>query len=337
MLGTIKLWDFETRQLLYCIRSPDYEVKTLVFSGDGLRLFDIRDQKSKVWEPAALVRKSVSDNSRINELVAAGGAASAAVVGSSDEVAEITAVIAPLTAGCLFIGKEDGSVSSYSESSGLLASVLYTQKLGVAIENMAWDRQRSLIATADMMSNVQIWQLQRDQDYAGKWRATERIVEFDARRVINGVSFSPDGSQLLLLSTQAAAVYDMSSHGQPPLSSSNSSDHVGHIWLGDHSVSSFLAVSRQGCIFHYEERTAGNYEALGDTVQLLDREGVVFSGTIEKMLYDLPSCLMATEMVASPPGAEESRLLVYDTQSWIRNDSASTGNTQPPVAGLSKS
>jgi WD40 repeat protein len=46
--GVIKIWDFETLTLLYRIKSTEYEVRGLSFSGDGLRLYDIRDTKTKI-------------------------------------------------------------------------------------------------------------------------------------------------------------------------------------------------------------------------------------------------------------------------------------------------
>jgi WD40 repeat protein len=55
--GNIKLFDFETLQLLYHINLSSDGVGALAFTGDSLRLMELRGAQANVWEPSALVRK----------------------------------------------------------------------------------------------------------------------------------------------------------------------------------------------------------------------------------------------------------------------------------------
>jgi WD40 repeat protein len=54
-VGTIQLFDFETLKLLYRIRSDEYGIKKLAFSGDNCRLLDIRGSECRVWDPIILL------------------------------------------------------------------------------------------------------------------------------------------------------------------------------------------------------------------------------------------------------------------------------------------
>lgn len=195
MLGTIKLWDFESLHLLYCIKSPDYEIRSLAFSGDGLRLFDLRDSKSKVWEPSALVRKTMSDDSSISE--SASGNEAATTVGDYGETIAITVMLVSPTADCVFLGKDDGTVHCYDITSGTLTQ-LYSHRFGVLPTIISWNPEAMLIATADASSTLVVWRLERQQHAGAAWKAKSRILQLSWQAPIRELSLSPGGSYLLL-------------------------------------------------------------------------------------------------------------------------------------------
>ncbi|KAL8409621.1 hypothetical protein RB594_007898 [Gaeumannomyces avenae] len=151
--GVIKLWDFETLSLMYCIRSNETEVRSLAFSGDGSRLYDIRDTKTKVWEPSVLLRKAATEESSISDSVAALIPAVDAPV--SQETLDVTHVIAPPGAGCILAGRNDGAVAVGDLHTGIIASSpLYTHPKGTYVTKIAWNS--SLIASADSDRQVEV-------------------------------------------------------------------------------------------------------------------------------------------------------------------------------------
>lgn len=186
MLGTIKLWDFETLHLLYCIRSSDYEIRSLAFSGDGLRLFDIRDTMSKVWEPAALVRKTISDCSSASE--SAGDNEAAPTVGEYGETVAIT-VMVPEN-GHVFFGKDDGSVHYHDIASGSTRH-LYSHRRDVLPTSISWSPGGRLLLTADATSTVLV------RRFDDRWN-TSSEMQLTWPQPIRDISLSPDGRHILV-------------------------------------------------------------------------------------------------------------------------------------------
>jgi hypothetical protein len=66
----VQIWDFESLTFLYHVNSGCDEVKALVFSGDGYRLVDIRDSKTKVWKSGALIRCTLDEDNSVSDALA---------------------------------------------------------------------------------------------------------------------------------------------------------------------------------------------------------------------------------------------------------------------------
>ena len=61
--GTIQIYDFETLKLLYRITSIEkYSIRSLAFSADGQRLFDLRGSVCRAWDPIVLSRQDITDD-----------------------------------------------------------------------------------------------------------------------------------------------------------------------------------------------------------------------------------------------------------------------------------
>jgi WD40 repeat protein len=61
--GTIQIYEFDTLRLVYQVKSSNFHIKQLAFSRDSLHFVDIRGSQCNVWEPAALLRDFVADDS----------------------------------------------------------------------------------------------------------------------------------------------------------------------------------------------------------------------------------------------------------------------------------
>lgn len=67
ILGTLRIWDFESLSLLYHVLTPNHLFRILKFTSDGSNLLDIIDQKLRVWSPAALVRKTTEEETGVSD------------------------------------------------------------------------------------------------------------------------------------------------------------------------------------------------------------------------------------------------------------------------------
>jgi WD40 repeat protein len=198
------LRDFETLTLLYRIKSYDFEVRALAFSGDGLRLVDIRDSRSKIWEPAALVRKTIEEDVDVRDTAII----PVVTVGLDyfNEILNITCLAAHPNRPVVFAGKSDGSVVVYNSRTGTQISFLYSHTKDAFISAVACN-EKDILATADAGGVVQVWQLAVQSD---SWNAKSQIVGRNAQGAIKQLLFSPDGTLLLVSSTKSAIVWSTS-------------------------------------------------------------------------------------------------------------------------------
>ncbi|KAL9591797.1 MAG: hypothetical protein Q9179_007362 [Wetmoreana sp. 5 TL-2023] len=166
--GTIEIYGFETLRLLYRVKSSNLFIKQLAFSADSLRFSDIRGSHCNVWEPLALLRDSVDDDSS--------EATSTSIVDvvTSDTNAKITAIFPHPKGGFVFCGKDDGSVCAYSLKSGDEISKLYQHKTLLRI--VSWWQLRNALISVDASNVILVWKLKLLQNDA--WKADSMIVQF---------------------------------------------------------------------------------------------------------------------------------------------------------------
>lgn len=183
-----RLRDFETPTLFYRIETHDSEVKQLAFSGDGLRLIDIRDSRSKIWEPAALVRKTGEEDVSVSE-----SAIIPAITVGVDyafEVENITALIAHPTLPVIFVGKSNGCVFVYDATTGKEKCQAYSHSTYVFVTEIACC-ENNVVASADAGSRVQAWKLNRTT--TGTWSTGSFNLSISFGQSIRQLILSPKG------------------------------------------------------------------------------------------------------------------------------------------------
>ena len=65
--GTMQIWDFETLVLLYQIRSSDCGSRVIHFNCNGLQILDLTGLNLRIWEPAALFRKTLEGDGSVSD------------------------------------------------------------------------------------------------------------------------------------------------------------------------------------------------------------------------------------------------------------------------------
>ncbi|KAI1295904.1 hypothetical protein F5Y03DRAFT_399068 [Xylaria venustula] len=206
MRGSIKLWDFETLSLLYCIKSEDYEVRSLAFSCDGFRLYDRREAKTTVWEPSALVRKRLLDESSISESIVQ----PTVVVDRSQEVIEIISLVGMGTEQFSLVGREDGLVVLFDTSNAKPEKSLYSHHRNIMVTHISWS-PGGYIATADASSKLQVWLVSNGTDKI--MEAIQKVLEVKVSSTIQGIALSPSGSQLLVCQATSDSIYQVPNGG----------------------------------------------------------------------------------------------------------------------------
>jgi WD40 repeat protein/pimeloyl-ACP methyl ester carboxylesterase len=151
--GTVQVWDFETLTLLYRINSGCDEVKSLAFSGDGYRLVDIRDSKTKVWEPSALVRRTLDEDSSLSDALALQVPTS----GFNEDSIDITVLAVDCKGETVFAGRGDGSIVTFDVTSGKMHGLLYSHKRDIFVTFIACNEH--VIVSTDAGGRVLAWRM----------------------------------------------------------------------------------------------------------------------------------------------------------------------------------
>ncbi|TGO54275.1 hypothetical protein BOTNAR_0272g00010 [Botryotinia narcissicola] len=198
--GTIRLFEFDGSEdanlsLIYRINAYDEGIRSLVFSGDGLRFIDIRGSLCRVWEPAALVRKPFSDSNNID--TSAPERASVDTVGMIEGILkpDITAIAVGSSGEWVFCGRQDGSVAIYNTQDGLENTRLYQHATNISITRIVWGDNTRILATADESGRMLI---QRLVESSNIWSLSETIFDYRFPDAITGLSFNPENNILLV-------------------------------------------------------------------------------------------------------------------------------------------
>ncbi|KAF4472601.1 NACHT and WD domain [Fusarium albosuccineum] len=207
--GTIKLWDFETLTLLCCVKSNECEVKSLAFSGDGFKLYDIRDTKTRVWEPWVLVRRAISEEGSVGDSVTT----PTPIIGLQRDDFSITCITAPAESECVFAGRDDGSVLAYDWVSGAAVATLYTHKTRQLITKIACNS--SFIASVDLAGRLEVYALTTIPQ--NRFHATKTAYQKAVHGLIKTLEMHPTEPWLLISQSSLLALVNLDDGTEQPI------------------------------------------------------------------------------------------------------------------------
>jgi WD40 repeat protein len=154
--GIIDVYEFDTFKLLYRVKSSNSFIKQLAFIRDSLLLADIRGTQCTVWEPEALLRESLSDES-------SGPTFTTMVETVSMEAkAKITAIVVHHTSEVIFCGKDDGSVILYEGKTATTLRTLYSHRSTVRL--LVWIESRDALLSVDASNRIFLHKIQKSTD-----------------------------------------------------------------------------------------------------------------------------------------------------------------------------
>ncbi|KAK4151819.1 hypothetical protein C8A00DRAFT_35538 [Chaetomidium leptoderma] len=337
--GTIKLWDFETLTLLYCIRSTEYEVRSLAFSGDGFRLYDIRDTKTKIWEPAVLVRTTIHEESSVSESMMAVPAP--VTIGREREAIDIMLVHAPPDAGCIFAGRDDGSVVAYDWETGEMVSTLYSHRRDVFVTSMSWNSSCSLIATADASNKIEAHTLRKSAHNVWSWSGKQFETKLNDR--VRQLVLHPKEPWLFVVQAHRSMLIDTTTKAEYPLPNTTTiedDEYRAGLWLCREPGSHLLLLARSyGIDIYAFDTLASVNESWRKRVWCPTNGRQPLGQTIDRLLIDEHDKYLAVLLHVPSQNSQLPRLVVYKT-THLRLRENGTETTMPvsdpilAVAGL---
>lgn len=142
-------------KLLYRVKPSNLYIKQLDFSRDSLHLVDIRGSQCNVWEPAALHRASISEDSTEST------SPFVEVIASEARV-KISAILLSNKETYVACGKDDGSVCVYELQTGTQTNTLYHHKSRVHI--LTWVPGGKIIMSVDTSNSILAWSVEDSKE-----------------------------------------------------------------------------------------------------------------------------------------------------------------------------
>ncbi|MBE3042520.1 hypothetical protein IMZ48_08065, partial [Candidatus Bathyarchaeota archaeon] len=176
--GIINVYEFDTLRLLYRVKSYNSFIKQIGFAKDSLHFADIRGAQCSVWEPAALMRYSLNDDST--------GSSSASVINtvSLEPKAKITAIMVHHTPDVIFAGRDDGAVLLYCRKTATCLRTLYSHKSPIRL--LVWCQRKEALLSVDGSNRIFMYRVQKAAH--GGW-STDPTMLFQSHLSSGGAIF----------------------------------------------------------------------------------------------------------------------------------------------------
>ncbi|KAK7947783.1 uncharacterized protein PG986_008669 [Apiospora aurea] len=227
--GAIELYDFETLQKVYCIRPRDGAAASLAFTSDNTRFLVIRAgvRNCSVWSPASLFRRDVGHES-VRSPSLGSGSQDGAYEQPEAEVARITALAPDTNGETFFVGRDDCSVTIYDTKSGSPLNTLFSHKSTIKDLCMSTGKSVRLLVSIDTAGFVMVHEIAYIH---AQWVAE---CQWKHRASVGGIQhvlWDPEGSFILICSSDQAIVYSTVDWKQIASTSCKDPDGKPYLWV----------------------------------------------------------------------------------------------------------
>jgi WD40 repeat protein len=211
--GHIKLFDFETLQPLYRVALSNDGIAALAFTGDSLRLMDLRGAQANVWEPSALVRKwdfADDDRSEISSDAPA-PVSEGPGMNSVDQLGDITTMTTAYTDSLAICGRNSGSIGIYNLSSAEPRFQELYKHNGAFMEILAlnWNEAQQIVASVDVSSRFRVMRLSKSTSNLVTVLDELLNAQLSFGYLVTQILISPDGTRLLVSSATADFLWSL--------------------------------------------------------------------------------------------------------------------------------
>ncbi|KAF8858537.1 hypothetical protein BDZ45DRAFT_714474 [Acephala macrosclerotiorum] len=204
--GTLRVWTVPEFRLTYQLQEDDM-VRSLAFSPDGQRFYDIRGPLCNVWEPDALIRPDDLDR---EELSSTQDTTFSEAISSANEAgrAQITALICDTEDRFYCCGKDGGAVVLHNIRTGKKIRKVYGHAAISSIIEMAWSTSGKYIASADDCGWVIAKRLRKPTTQLNSW-AVYPLLDFRPGEAISQLLFGSSEEYLLVSSSTRDWVWSL--------------------------------------------------------------------------------------------------------------------------------
>ena len=245
--GTIQLFHLETVQLLYRISSVEPGIQDLAFSQDGLRLFDIRGSRCRVWDLTHLARQNAHES--IGDVMLS---VASQDLEHSDNGVLITSVACLDAGNVFFAGKEDGSVYVYDIDTGLQTRELFSHAHGISIVYLHYEGQSRTITSVDSSSRIMIHRLDVQ---SRNLTVTEILFDYRTYVAVGQVLYQPGLQRVLVCSAISDILWSLGTGGKTLLTTIKYEDREPYRWATHPSIPDQLILMTEKTAHIYDWKT----------------------------------------------------------------------------------
>jgi WD40 repeat protein len=224
--GTLRVWTVPEFRLAYQLQGNDM-VRSLAFSPDGQRFYDIRGPLCNVWEPDALIRPDDLDR---EELSSTQDTMFSQSISSANEAgyAQITALICDTEDRFYCCGKDSGAVVLHDMRTGEKIRKVYGHSVVASIIEMAWSVSSKYIASADDCGRIIAKRLRKPTSQVNSW-AVYPLLDFRPGEAISQLLFSSSEEYLLVSSSTCDWVWSL--RNKKEICRSEHPPRTGNKWI----------------------------------------------------------------------------------------------------------
>jgi WD40 repeat protein len=304
--GMILIYDFESLNLVYRIVSEEYGIKSLVFSANSKRLIDIRGPYCRVWDPPALLRDDLKNNS---DTVSISTTPQEYMLRDFDPAILISTFVCCENENQVICGKIDGSICLFDGKSGEMEQTLVHNTCDSTITCLYYDFRSQILTSADIDSFVFSYKLSWDQ----KTCRAEKVFERREGMAITQL-LANDGCTRLLISTSTSDTLCTSgTDGYNTILTAVWPDRKSHKWVTHPADKTQLIC--------FADTTAHLFS--WDTLErITSSAGIQMTGSIlsELLIISITSCfggeVIATAFAESLASGSKSKLFLWPTDSF---------------------
>lgn len=204
--GTMSVWTVPEYRLAYQLHGNDM-VRSLAFSPDGQRIYDIRGSFCNVWEPDALIRL---DDLEREELSSMHDTNITEPTSAVDDIgrAQITALVLDAEDNFYCCGKDSGAVVLYDIKSGEKMRKAYGHSSVASVIELAWSKSCKFIASADDCGRIIAKRLRKPNAQSKSW-AVYPLLDFRLGEAVSQLLFSTSEEFLLVSSSTCDYIWSL--------------------------------------------------------------------------------------------------------------------------------
>lgn len=203
--GVIQVFEFDTLKLVYKAQSQSSFIKSVCFTKDSFIFADIRRTRCTVWEPDALLRDLLDDDSSgvtTNTVVETKRVNSAGI---------ITVIAYPELIDLAFAGCDDGSVSAFSATTLERITTLYRHNVTIRFLKVFSFGSRFRLLSIDAASRIFMYDIGDSGEEEGPTATMIFQTYIEDTNAVTGLLLSDTGAKFLISTLDSDYLFDAES------------------------------------------------------------------------------------------------------------------------------